>query len=269
MAISQGEIRVFDNEDNRQQVIERFCQPCLTKKQKVRALYYCVECTQYQCLDCSSVHNLFPSLACHDRVKADMADPEIESYMKKLETCSEHDKLYEFICEDHDLLCCSNCAIADHRTCNKITELRKKSASAPENRDRIKHCLKTAVDRAENLKKHYLELKSDIQKQIKENEAHFEATRKCLIQKLNKTREKLEQEMSLLKVEIDLDVNAKQKIGEDLFASAGENLKMIESAVRHRNKVQNYICLHEATRHRIPDILLGLSVKKMKSSNLQ
>ena len=49
--------------------------------------------------------------------------------MKGLDICQEHNKPFEYVCVDHNQLCCSKCVIVLHRRCNEVnvkqTEVRK------------------------------------------------------------------------------------------------------------------------------------------------
>lgn len=252
MATSQEESRVSDEDGS--DSVDKYCQRCLTKERHVKACSYCRQCKQYQCSDCSSMHSSFPTLADHAIIAVEIAEQEVGIGLTELEKCSEHDKLFEFICEEHDLLCCSSCAIAGHRSCGKITELNKKAASSPENIDEIKQKFQSAKNRAERLKEHYNVLKLDVEKQFKSNEELINETNNRVMEKLLKTRHDLEQESSNLRTETDTDVKARHTIVEELCDSVEQHLKLLEGAERNNTDIHSYVFLHQARRHKLPDI---------------
>jgi len=135
---------------------ENVCGPCKNKSMRRAATVFCNTCSQYQCDECVSVHNKFTYMSGHDIDRSlsqirgglastgdddatdDVASGSAEAVasiylgsdsdatvhvdapmdMTGLDICEEHKKLYELYCKGHDKLCCSLCAIHQHKDCS-------------------------------------------------------------------------------------------------------------------------------------------------------
>jgi hypothetical protein len=107
-------------------VKETLCQPCLNNNKQTTAEKFCPTCNEFQCLDCANVHNTHVFLKSHKLVNANEAKRKQGSFdMKGLDKCDQHQKVLEFFCEDENQLCCSTCAILNHRKCHSIVEILK------------------------------------------------------------------------------------------------------------------------------------------------
>lgn len=106
----------------------RHCQPCKKKNREKTAVWLCKTCEQYQCSTCKKVHEDFDFMSGHALVQL-VKDNSIVAVFDigGLEMCKHHDKLFEFYCMDHLDLCCSSCAVFQHRGCSGITELSSES----------------------------------------------------------------------------------------------------------------------------------------------
>lgn len=102
----------------------RHCQPCKKKNREKTAVWLCKTCEQYQCSTCKKVHEDFDFMSGHALVQL-VKDNSIVAVFDigGLDMCKHHDKLFEFYCMDHLDLCCSSCAVFQHRGCSGITEL--------------------------------------------------------------------------------------------------------------------------------------------------
>lgn len=254
MATKDEDIQVLDSgSDN----VDINCEPCALRQnyKKVTACFYCTTCKQYQCSECSSMHSIFPTLEGHVVIAAERAEHGVETRLTQLETCSMHKKRYEFICEIHDVLCCSSCVVADHRLCKTITELNDTAVSAPEDIDKIKQTLQSAQNSAASLSEINDALKLDAKSQIKEKKEMFEKTKTRLEKNLEQCKHEFERNTSNWQLEIEKDVEGRQNKVEEARASATQYLGILEGASQHKTDVQNYIYLQQARRHKLPDII--------------
>ncbi|XP_060594373.1 uncharacterized protein LOC132748754 [Ruditapes philippinarum] len=102
------------------------CQPCLNNDKQSTAEKFCSTCGEFQCLDCSNVHYKHDYLKSHKLLNANAARTKQGSFdMKGLDQCDQHQEVLKFFCEDENQLCCSTCAIVDHRKCHNVVEIQK------------------------------------------------------------------------------------------------------------------------------------------------
>ncbi|XP_052230380.1 protein PML-like [Dreissena polymorpha] len=98
------------------------CSTCEDKKLDNMADFYCETCVKFYCGKCIGMHSqLFIKHAPYGRgdLKKWPVAKQVEDFLLK---CDVHkDKNLELFCDNHIELCCTNCAILNHRHCQKIT----------------------------------------------------------------------------------------------------------------------------------------------------
>lgn len=118
--------RPGENESNSSEG-KQTCEPCARDQELTVASQFCQECCERLCADCAKHHRRNKMTSKH--IVVELAD--IGNNGKETETlkhiqikCKLHDmKKYKYICINHAVLCCSKCAILDHRQCSNIKTL--------------------------------------------------------------------------------------------------------------------------------------------------
>ena len=101
-----------------------FCQPCLQMDKQSTAEKFCLTCDEFQCTDCLKGHYRYAYMRGHKLVNVNEAERKQVSFdMKGLDRCNQHQKAIEYFCEDENQLCCSTCAIVDHRGCKSVKDI--------------------------------------------------------------------------------------------------------------------------------------------------
>ncbi|KAH3698100.1 uncharacterized protein LOC127862183 isoform X1 [Dreissena polymorpha] len=100
-------------------VVEFCCSECDDETKEAR--FYCENCLKFYCEECIEPHNkLYKKHNSFARGEVNKW-PLAKKYMDFLERCEVHKgKQIEFICEDHDKLCCNACVLLNHRTCSNV-----------------------------------------------------------------------------------------------------------------------------------------------------
>ncbi|XP_053404890.1 E3 ubiquitin-protein ligase TRIM39-like [Mercenaria mercenaria] len=145
------------------------CQPCSSKDKQREADVFCSSCDEFQCLDCSNIHETYAFMKNHKLVNAkDIKEKPVSFDMKGLDQCEQHHKVFEFFCEDENQLCCSTCAIVDHRKCHSVVEIQMvvgRSASAS---SEVKVKLQEVREKAEKIVKYTKSSKEQLDQDVKE-----------------------------------------------------------------------------------------------------
>ncbi|XP_052257151.1 uncharacterized protein LOC127862183 isoform X2 [Dreissena polymorpha] len=94
-------------------VVEFCCSECDDETKEAR--FYCENCLKFYCEECIEPHNkLYKKHNSFARGEVNKW-PLAKKYMDFLERCEVHKgKQIEFICEDHDKLCCNACVLLNH-----------------------------------------------------------------------------------------------------------------------------------------------------------
>ena len=111
------------------------CMPCKKLNNTTRAVKYCLDCRESLCTQCFEDTQRFRAFQNHTVVEINGDDK--DKFRKKNEwdmnqtlatylACKHHpNKNVNFVCENHDELCCQACVILNHRQCDKVTELQQ------------------------------------------------------------------------------------------------------------------------------------------------
>ncbi|KAH3807196.1 hypothetical protein DPMN_135529 [Dreissena polymorpha] len=177
------------------QVILRLCDPCIRDNKHNDASLFCSICKEFLCSTCKNLHLKY-TLGNHDIVSSQEADSRpSEVDMKGMDKCKEHFEMIKFICEDHSLLCCSECLFI-HRKCkhvNKVTEqcrlhleeYRSVQASLEKSRARVHTVIKDCEREIENIHNNGSKVSKEINVHIDSIIAMLNNTRSTVLKEVN------------------------------------------------------------------------------------
>ncbi|XP_053392215.1 uncharacterized protein LOC128554906 [Mercenaria mercenaria] len=132
-------------------VKQKWCKPCLSKDTQTEADVFCSTCDEFQCTECSNVHTTHAFLRNHKLVNAkELKTIPVSVNMNGLDQCDEHQEVLKFFCEDENQLCCSTCAIVDHRKCHSVVEIQKIAGRFTLGRSSIQARLLEVREKAKN-----------------------------------------------------------------------------------------------------------------------
>lgn len=105
------------------------CEQCEKEGEHVTASYYCHDCEERMCNDCTKFHRRNKILKEHEVVLISELGNDAcgGSFLAQYPVrCDAHNnQKFEYICVSHDKICCSRCVIDSHRTCKDVQELDK------------------------------------------------------------------------------------------------------------------------------------------------
>ncbi|XP_060574076.1 uncharacterized protein LOC132731820, partial [Ruditapes philippinarum] len=152
----------------KRRVKEIMCQPCLSKDKKIVADKFCSTCNEFQCIDCSNVHNVLAIFTSHKLLNAKVAH---------LIRCDQHTKVLDFFCEDENKLCCRTCDIVDHRACKSIAEVGKIIGKMTSSSSDLDDIWQEANDNAEDIARDIITSKDQLVQDVQEIQAKIREMR--------------------------------------------------------------------------------------------
>jgi len=106
------------------------CDPCGRRKMTTPAAVLCSSCEVNVCQECRQGHQIYVPGE-HVFVSLDEeARENVLVDMQGLGRCSDHNRPFLFICNDHDSLCCEYCHFDIHRTCKDMSKLTDRTTGA-------------------------------------------------------------------------------------------------------------------------------------------
>ncbi|XP_060578656.1 protein wech-like [Ruditapes philippinarum] len=149
-------------------VVGILCQACLSKDKKIVADTFCSTCNEFQCIDCSGVHNVLDIFTSHKLLNANVAH---------VIRCDQHQKVLDYFCEDEKKLCCSTCAIVDHRECKIIVEVEKIAGKMMSPASSLEEILQEAKENAKDIKRHIISTIDQFAQDVQEIQANIKEMR--------------------------------------------------------------------------------------------
>ena len=94
------------------------CDPCLLLIRSTRADYYCVDCDEFFCGNCCSVHKMSKLSRNHKLLTGDEI-PTQKLTVEEENICSKHNgKMLEYYCLVHKNFFCTLCVTQEHKNCS-------------------------------------------------------------------------------------------------------------------------------------------------------
>ncbi|XP_060567071.1 uncharacterized protein LOC132725897 [Ruditapes philippinarum] len=223
-------------------VKEYLCQPYLSKDKETVADKFCSTCNEFQCNDCSNVHNVLAILKSHKLVSVNEADvASISVKMKALDLCDQHQHSFEFFCEDEKKLCCSKCAIVNHRKCHSVVEIEKIAGKITSPSSILGEKLKEAKEAAESVARHIRSSKDQLAEDIKEIHVQVRRMRDEVMRMFDDIEDFVAKKAETLQRETLQNLTMKQTQNEKHLADVTSCLETIESIFKNGTPAQKYI----------------------------
>ncbi|XP_060598011.1 uncharacterized protein LOC132751791 [Ruditapes philippinarum] len=226
-------------------VKDNMCQPCLDKDKQTVADKFCSTCNEFQCNECSNVHNMLAILKNHKLVSVKEAAASVSFKMKALDLCDEHQRSFEFFCEDEKKLCCSSCAIVNHRKCHSVVEIKKIAGKITSPSPTLGEKLKKAKEAAEIVAKHIRSSKDQLAEDIKEIHVKIRQMRDEVMRMFDDLEDSVNKRAETLQRETLENLTKKHAQNEKHLADVTSCLETIESIFKNGTPVQKYIAEHK------------------------
>ena len=103
---------------------DQFCDACRRANEEEVATDWCLSCLESLCAFCAKAHKRSATSQDHTLVsKADIGKIPIEIERRAL--CENHSAPVNYVCVDHEELCCAECLFTQHRKCNQVDAVEK------------------------------------------------------------------------------------------------------------------------------------------------
>ncbi|XP_053404908.1 uncharacterized protein LOC128558749 [Mercenaria mercenaria] len=227
-------------------VREEFCLPCARKDKKTVATAFCYDCDNFQCTQCADVHNVFDVMKGHKMAKAsEITIKAVKIDMEGLDRCVTHGNLFQFLCNDHDKLCCGACAIINHRDCNNVMEIQKVAVVSEEASMEVRSRLVCAKELCDSAVMHWNSTEISLRDSVK-----------CLPEKINHIRAQMNkkfddllqdvEEDSATFMKLQLDKGNESRSNCNVFTKSFQtSLKFLDEVSLHGTVIQKFVAQHE------------------------
>ncbi|XP_060599841.1 zinc-binding protein A33-like [Ruditapes philippinarum] len=218
------------------------CQPCLNKDKQNVADKFCSTCNEFQCTECSNVHTVLAILRTHKLVNANETVTKQNSFdMKGLDRCNQHNKIIKFFCEDENRLCCSTCAIVDHRKCDSVVEVQKLAGNLKSPNSLVKEKLQATKEKAEDIIKHVMSSNEKLEQDVYRIPETINHVRDKVIRMFDDLEVVIIKRVKSFHEETLKKRTIKQSQTENYLSDTTTRLEIINSVYRHGSLAQQFI----------------------------
>ncbi|XP_053403313.1 uncharacterized protein LOC128558376 [Mercenaria mercenaria] len=226
------------------------CMPCSKKNRQTSASVYCPTCSEFQCSDCSQIHELYAFMKTHQLVDTNEAGTKsIPFDMKGLDQCDEHQEVLKFFCEDENKLCCSTCAILGHRKCHSVVEIQKIAGRSTSTSSKLKASLQEVREKAETVIKYAKSSKKQLDQDVKEVFLNIRRMRDNVLKMFDDLEISVAKDAESFKTETLDKLTRKQSDNEKHVADATKSLETIDNVHQNGTSSQQFILEQRMKKH--------------------
>ncbi|XP_053389325.1 uncharacterized protein LOC128552316 [Mercenaria mercenaria] len=230
------------------------CQPCSSKGKQTIADVFCSICDEFQCMDCSNIHKTYAFMKNHKLVNAkDIKEKPVSFDMKGLDQCDQHHKDLEFFCEDENQLCCSTCAIVNHRKCHSVVEIRMIAGRPESTRSQLKAKLQEIRNKAETVVKYTKSSKERLNKDVKEVTVKIRRMRDNVMKMFDDLEVSVAKDAESFKTETFDKLTKKQSDSEKHIADATKSFETIDNVHQKGTPSQQFI-LEQRMKNQVDEL---------------
>ncbi|XP_060585809.1 uncharacterized protein LOC132741614 [Ruditapes philippinarum] len=223
-------------------VMEILCQPCLNNILQRTADKFCPTCNEFQCLDCSNVHYTHAFLKSHKLVNANEVKTKQGSFdMKGLDQCDQHQEVLKFFCEDENQLCCSTCAILNHRKCHRIVEILKVARRSTKTKSTLKVTVEEVRQKAYKIVDIIVSSKEKLDEDAKEIPVKIRQMRDKVMKMFNDLEVSIVKDVQSFREETLEKMSIKQSQNEKYLGDITAYLETIDDVYQNGSLVQQFI----------------------------
>ena len=106
------------------QAMDQFCDACRRADEEEVATEWCKSCLESLCLSCVKFHKRSAASQNHELIPL-TNEVKVPNEIETRASCNDHNAPVEYMCFDHEKLCCAKCVCKNHRKCNRVDEIEK------------------------------------------------------------------------------------------------------------------------------------------------
>ena len=174
-------------------------------------------------------------------MNAKEVDKKVSFYMKGLYRCNQHQELIEFFCEDENQLCCSTCAIVDHRKCNSVVDIQKVAGKPASESSSLQVKFQEVKKKVEIILNSIASSKETLDKDVKEIPVTIRRMRDTVIKMFDELEVSVVKDAECFQTETLKKMAKKQSQNEKYLADIQSCLKTVDYMYQNRTAVQRFI----------------------------
>lgn len=223
----------------------KYCEPCRKNAKKTTADKFCKTCSEFQCLDCSSVHNKIDSMKGHCLVVANASNDAGSFDMKEYNLCKDHNKPMEFYCGDCDTIVCPSCGVIKHRGCNNVQEIQNIDASLKTSNYTLRKMTVKLKEKAEVAASYWENADQSFHDSIEQLPQKINAAKKAVTDSFDRILKSVESGAITFTKTINSPIKQNLEKCNQLVDTLNEYIEMIDNVNQFGNPDQKFILKYQ------------------------
>ncbi|XP_060564782.1 uncharacterized protein LOC132723992 [Ruditapes philippinarum] len=161
--------------------------------------------------------------------------------MKGLDQCDKHRKVLKFFCEDENQLCCSTCAVVEHRKCHSVVDILKVAERSTYGSSTLKVKLEEVRQKANNIVDSIVSSKEKLDEDAKEIPVKIRRMRDEVMKMFDESEISVVKDVQSFQKETLEKLTLKQSQNEKYLADITTCLEIIDNVYQNGTMVQQFI----------------------------
>lgn len=227
---------------------KKTCQPCAITKEKRAAHVFCSSCNEFQCLECSNRHSIYSYMENHKLVDVNAPPGQLFSHdIGGLDRCEKHYKTVKFFCKDDNKLCCSTCAILEHKNCSSMEEIKNIKLNDDKGDAAIQLALRNMLEKCSATAKHWTDSERHLETKLHGLKEHLLGIKAFVMKKLDDFEEDILQQAASITELKKAEYSRNHSNTEESISLLESRLDMINATERYGTPEQLFILRQRAT----------------------
>ncbi|KAL3855542.1 hypothetical protein ACJMK2_014749 [Sinanodonta woodiana] len=234
--------------------VDKTCDSCMNEGGSVTAENYCGVCKEALCSTCAKVHRKNKATRNHAVVNIQdvIADLELAVSLSVSITCPKHvGKEYEFYCNTHNSMCCSECVDQVHKGCREVIQVKGATSKVRKEKETI-----AVIDRLKELKSQLDQFRNENQEEFNKMKAEvnnipdeIEVVRKKVNTLLDNVKSRITMEKNALLKEESIACHVKNQQCESISSAITNSFHVLEAVFAHGSPRHFLTTLHKIEEH--------------------
>ena len=242
------------------------CDPCLLLSSKKNAEHYCVECDEFFCNNCSSVHRM-SKLSRNHKLLTQNDMPQRKTIPTEEDVCCKpREEILKYFCKVHKIFFCTVCVTLENRNCSikYVDDIAPDFEKTLEYRSLI-HKIKNVVNELKDIKKKSTRNGQDLQTVYSKFVSDVKAFRSEINRKLDSMEAAILKRAMVVK---EFDMKAAQTVSTACDTMITDVNKIVNSLEKHKQYKQQRHLVMFAKMAEIQICEFQMKMAEMSNKNI-
>ncbi|XP_053392272.1 uncharacterized protein LOC128554956 [Mercenaria mercenaria] len=225
------------------------CTPCLQDGGKrIMSVVFCLECAEHLCISCRQHHRNLKLTSTHHLLEIENGNV-ADANNKMTESCPEHPgRCIEYICENHQTLCCKTCRDISHLGCVSVRRVLDEASRFVESGEisKVEECLKSLkaklANQIQTKRKHTV----NVSNQVAEALSRIKTETTKAVERINKLAEEADSAIKTKSSDVTNRLQNEMETIQNVLETLNTSEKVLNTVKQNAREPQVYTAFKKA-----------------------